>query len=218
LDKNEKQNSILEIEDKLFKDYGTMVSGFIHDINNPIAVITGQISILETLQKMQKLDDEKILKVSSKIITATQKVGTYIELIRGFYKPYESTDTETDIVHSLTTILKLSQTKIYRGELELKFNCELEEFKVNIIPKDITLILWNYINFVIDFSILNKEPLTINLIKTPKNCILEFKVMGIDKIQVSEQISLQAVQSLADMHNISISNKEKPSIALCFKN
>lgn len=216
MDSNNKD--ILEVEDNLFKDYGIMISGFIHDINNPIAVITGQISILETLQKMQKLDDEKISKVSNKVLTATKKIGSYIELIRGFYKPYESTEKKAGLVHTTKTILQLSQTKIYRSNLNLKFNSSLEEFELSILPKELTLILWNYINFFIDLSILKQSTLSINLKSEEHLAKVEFSIENfiIETSLLESQISLNAVNPLFDAYQITKEQQDSSTLTLSF--
>lgn len=123
------------LEASLFKDFGIMLSGFIHDINNPIAVITGQISILKTLTQMGKLDDEKTLKVCKKVVNSTNKLSGMIDEVRAFYKPHQSDDLTSELNSTLNAILTLSATKIYRGEISLVRDDNSEQININMSPK-----------------------------------------------------------------------------------
>lgn len=74
---------------EMLKEYdliANMLSKSIHDINNPFAVIIGQMSILEILLEKDQLEPEKLKKVIDKVKVGTEKMKQRMEELRSFYK------------------------------------------------------------------------------------------------------------------------------------
>jgi C4-dicarboxylate-specific signal transduction histidine kinase len=153
-----------------------MLSGFIHDINNPIAVITGQISILQTLIKMGKSDEERVLKVCTKVENSTNKLGVMIDGMRSFYKPHQSNEENAEVGSALKSLLVLSNTKIYRDEIGFTNNELEEEVFIKIEPRDLSIILWNCLNFVLDLAKLEELSLDLQIEKLENNIQVSFKI------------------------------------------
>lgn len=173
---SEDNKSPYSLEASLFRDYGIMLSGFIHDINNPIAVITGQISILQTLIKMGKSDEERILKVCGKVESSTNKLGVMIDGMRSFYNPHQSDKDNAEIGSALKSLLLQSNTKIYRDEIGFTNNELEEEVFIMIEPRDLSIILWNCLNFVLDLAKLEELSLDLHIEKLENNIQVSFKI------------------------------------------
>jgi C4-dicarboxylate-specific signal transduction histidine kinase len=211
---SEDNKSPYSLEANLFKDYALMLSGFIHDINNPIAVITGQISILQTLIKMGKSDEERVLKVCSKVENSTNKLGVMIDEMRSFYKPHQSSDKNAEIGSAFKSVLFLSSTKIYRNEISFSNN-ELEaEVLIGIEPKDLSIILWNLINFVLDLAKIEEMSFDLKIEKIDKFVQISFNINKelITKELLEGQISVLVASKLVKAASGTLSIKS----ATCF--
>tara|TARA_Y100000385_G_C12969461_1_gene583370 strand:+ start:131 stop:805 length:675 start_codon:yes stop_codon:yes gene_type:complete len=136
---------LVEHQMNFLKNLEVVLSGFIHDLNNSAAVISGQSSIMKTLVEMNKMNDEKTLKGSIKILNSTKKMAVIIQGLRDFYKPTTLDNTNANIKLSIDTIYKLSIPKIYRNDLEVEFKAFEEEKNVVCVgnPLILNLLFWN---------------------------------------------------------------------------
>jgi len=134
---------------------GTMLSGFIHDINNPLAVISGQNSILETITKMGKLTDEKSLKTTDKIARAVDRLSEDLERLREVYKINESDDPNTNLRAILINSYAFVKTKLYRSEIEFDITSIEEvddELYIDLIPVKAFILFSEFFNNAIEAS------------------------------------------------------------------
>jgi signal transduction histidine kinase len=79
-------NQIFNRDIEEYKRLSSMLSKSVHDINNPLAVFIGQISIIELLQKRGQLDDEKMEKIIEKFKSSSETLKERIGRLRNFYK------------------------------------------------------------------------------------------------------------------------------------
>lgn len=190
--------TILDLEHNLFKDFGTLISGHIHDINNPIAVITGQISILETLIQMKKLDEDRVIKACTKVNNSTEKLLHLITHMRNFYKPFESNNQETPLIETLDSLLNLNKTKLYRDEVELNFELIESNSNVLLTPKETTVLLWNLLQFSIDLAKLNNCSIQLEVKESKAEFIVafSFSIEILSNELVHNQVSLRCLDSI----------------------
>ena len=74
----------------------SMLSKSVHDINNPLSVIIGQVSIIETLQKMDKLTPDKLNRILEIFKSSTDKFQSRINGLRAFYKVINGEKVDVD--------------------------------------------------------------------------------------------------------------------------
>jgi signal transduction histidine kinase len=194
----EDNKAVYQFEKSILNDCSIMLSGFIHDINNPIAVIAGQTSILQTLIKMGKLDEERALKVCEKVQKSTGKLGVIIEQMRSFYKPHMSNEDIVEVGSVLNSLISLSGTKIYRDEIEFSSNQLEEEIFLDLQPKDLSIILWNYLSFTLDLAKINELSVNLKIEKLSDNIQISFSINKelITKELIDRQISLQVASNI----------------------
>ncbi len=85
------ENSLSE-----FQLFSNMLSKTVHDINNPLAVLIGQLSIVEILKEQDKLTPEKMDKILEKINSSTITFKERLDHLRSFYKiPVNDKDFQT---------------------------------------------------------------------------------------------------------------------------
>lgn len=144
MSKDNIEQLLVEHQLNFLKNLEVVLSGFIHDVNNPVAVISGQSSIMKTLIEMDKFSEEKALKGSTKILNSTKKMGVIIQGLRDFYKPTALNENNANLKLSIDTIYKLSIPKIFRNDLQVTFNL-FEDETVSCIgnPLFLNILFWN---------------------------------------------------------------------------
>lgn len=159
------------------KNLEVVLSGFIHDLNNPIAVISGQSSIMKTLVEKNKITDEKVNNGSTKILTSTQKMGHIIQTLRNFYKPNAISDSHADLKLSIDTIYHLSIPKIFRNDLQVSYTGfgDDTDIQCHANPLILNLLFWNIHYLFLDTVEASPEfILTIQCIKTKDQAIIKY--------------------------------------------
>ena len=74
------------MEDKLFNDIAKMLSKTIHDINNPLFIVTGQLSIAEMFLSKDEPDLGKIKTALSKVRKGGESMQEKMGQLRNFYR------------------------------------------------------------------------------------------------------------------------------------
>lgn len=157
-----------------------VLSGFIHDLNNPIAVAAGQSSIMKTLCDMNKMTDEKALRGSEKILNSTRKMTDIIQQLRNFYRPSVINKSQISLTLALDTIYKLSTAKIFRHDLKVEINTFEKQVLVDVNPIELNLALWNLHYFFLDIVEAQKDSssLAIDAEFNEDNAHITYKLNG----------------------------------------
>lgn len=137
------EDLMVEHQLNFLKNLEMVLSGFIHDLNNPVAVIAGQSSILKTLIEMGKLSEEKALKTATKVLTSTEKMAVIQQRLRDFYKPAPTDDDKANLKLCYDTIYQLSTAKISRLELEVSSKSFEKDIAINGSPLILNMLVWN---------------------------------------------------------------------------
>ncbi|MFT6630659.1 MAG: two-component system C4-dicarboxylate transport sensor histidine kinase DctB [Bacteriovoracaceae bacterium] len=66
--------------------FSNMLSKTVHDINNPLAVFIGQLSIINLMRERDMLTPEKLDLILSKFASSSETFKDRLENLRGFYK------------------------------------------------------------------------------------------------------------------------------------
>jgi signal transduction histidine kinase len=82
----------------LYRDsvVGRLVSGFTHEVNNPLAILQGNVELLERSLGAAGVDDEKVIQRLDRI---TKSVGRIELLIRDFRKVVKAKDEPEEILN-----------------------------------------------------------------------------------------------------------------------
>lgn len=154
---------IVEHQLKFLVNLEILLSGFIHDLNNPIAVVAGQSSIMKTLTQMNKITDEKTLNGSEKILNSTKKMSVIIQRLRDFYKPTTIDQTKANVKLALETTYLLSYPKIFRADIKVEANLFENELKADVVPIELNLMLWNIHYYFLDLLESIKESASLKI-------------------------------------------------------
>ena len=160
---------IVEHQLNFLANLEVVLSGFIHDLNNPIAVAAGQSSIMKTLTEMNKLTDEKVLKGSEKILNSTKKMGDIIQRLRDFYKPTPIDETKANVKLAVDTTYLLSSPKIFRAEINVEAKLFEDELKADVVPIELNLMLWNIHYYFLDLLQANKDDASLKMATKVEN-------------------------------------------------
>lgn len=150
---------VVQHQMNFLKNLEVVLSGFIHDLNNPLSVIAGQSSILKTLVEMDKVTNEKALKCATKVLSSTERMGVMIQLLRDFYKPSSVDNSKGNIKLSLDTIYNLSIPKIFRNDLKVEANLFDKTCYSPGLPLIFNLLFWNIHYIFLDNLELNPQQL-----------------------------------------------------------
>ena len=80
------EEQIIEHDLKELAKYSNMLSKTIHDMNNPLSVFTGQLSLIEMMYDKGKLTPEKMVNAIQKLKSSSEKFQDHINLLKAFYK------------------------------------------------------------------------------------------------------------------------------------
>lgn len=206
---------LVEHQKNFLKNLEVVLSGFIHDINNPIAVISGQSSIMKTLIEMNKLTDEKALKGSTKILKSTHKMGDIIQRLRDFYRPSAIDDSNADVKLAINTIYNLSTPKIFRNDLQVNFTGFKEDENIKCLanPLVLNLVFWNIHYLCLDTVEDNSRfALSIKCANTKEYATIEYTFNNgqliDDYLETSEMRVALAFANMIGAEIISSSSKE----------
>jgi PAS domain S-box-containing protein len=125
---------------------GEMSAGIAHEINNPLAIISGSLSILEK----HATNPEKFRSKIDTIKKATERIS---KIINGLRKFSRSTDVKEYKAHSIAQLVKdvmvLSETKSKRHEAPIEFE-QLCDAKIHCDEIEIEQVLVNLVSNAID--------------------------------------------------------------------
>ena len=125
-----KEITIQELINHDMREYemvSSMLSKTVHDVNNPLAVFIGQLSILDLLKKKDQLTPEKLDKVISRFKSSTVTFGTRLELLRNYYKVLLNESDFSKLANIITSVTYYLENDAYKNGINLTHNYETEE-------------------------------------------------------------------------------------------
>lgn len=143
-----KQREIQDIHNSKLISMGVMSAGIAHEINNPLAIISGSLNMLE-----KNMDNpEKVLKLIEVIKKSTERI---CKIVKGLKKYSRNSSTAEYKNHNLSEIVKealiLTEIKaknenvsvIFQPECDYVIHCdeiEIEQVLINLINNSIDAI------------------------------------------------------------------------------
>jgi signal transduction histidine kinase len=131
MDELTQENKIIQHDLNELSKYSSMLSRTVHDINNPLAVFVGQISILEMLIEKDKLTPEKLDKVISKFKSSTDKFRSRLEDLRSFYKVPLNDQDFNKLGNILDSTLYFYENQLYNNDISYEIKIDKSaDFKI----------------------------------------------------------------------------------------
>ena len=132
-----------------------MLSKTVHDINNPLAVMIGQLSIFELMQQRGKLTEDKLEVIIEKLNKSSALFKERLDELRGFYKVSQNNEQFQSLDKILHAINYYFQNQTYTHHIELIIESE-EDFTVDMAADDVLYCIKALVQNSIE-SLQNKE-------------------------------------------------------------
>lgn len=102
---------------------GEMAAGIAHEINNPLAIITGKVSVLKEHINAGSIDSKKLLENLDKIDFTAHRIAKIIRGLRSFSRNSENDPMENILVSNLMNdVLELSKERFRKNGIDLRVN------------------------------------------------------------------------------------------------
>lgn len=128
---------------------GEMASGIAHEINNPLAIISGKSQVLDMLLQDEVIDREQVRKASESIRNTVDRIAQIVQGMRRISRDASDAPLmETHLLDVVRDTLNLCQGRL--AKLETKLTLPKIDFKVKANPVYVSQILLNLMNNSID--------------------------------------------------------------------
>lgn len=130
---------------------GEMAAGVAHEINNPLAIISGRVTQIEKIIKSDEIDKSKLSDYLNSIKTTTQRIASIVQGMKSF-----SRDGAKDSIEKINLITVIKETLSFcqgrLGDLEIKVIFLPVEEKIFIQGRatDLSQVILNILNNSID--------------------------------------------------------------------
>jgi len=170
----EKLKSQLQQSEKLAA-IGELVSGVAHELNNPLATISGFSEFIKN-----KEQDEKLRKMANTIFKETHRCARIIENLMSFARQKEIKERSVDIHETLDRALELRQYHLKIGNISINKNYDNNELKTMGDQNQLLQVFLNLINNAYDamYHYNKKGILTISTSKKSDYIYIEFSDNG----------------------------------------
>lgn len=127
---------------------GEMAAGIVHEINNPLFIINGYATKINSLIERGQLDEEQLRNISNMIQRNCKRVTSIISGLRMISRKTKLDDLEVkcfkDVIDST---LDISKERIRLADIELKINLpDGDDFPIECHPEQLSQVLVNLFN------------------------------------------------------------------------
>ena len=130
---------------------GEMAGGIAHEINNPLAIISGQTQKLKLLSKIGKIDSESLNDSADKILKTIDRLSRIVYALRAFSRDDSKIDkSASNIIQIIDDSLALCSEKIKNSGVELKTRYLAEELHSFCNSVQISQVIVNLISNAYD--------------------------------------------------------------------
>lgn len=132
---------------------GEMTGGIAHEINNPLMIIAGTVSILKKKINDPTMTDEKKIELLSTIKATVERVSKIIKGMRNISRQSDNEDkSQCSFDDLLTDVLSIASEKFKNKNIELRIVMEKDDSTrpINIFRVQISQVLVNLLNNAYD--------------------------------------------------------------------
>jgi signal transduction histidine kinase len=127
-----------------FQLFSNMLSKTVHDINNPLAVLIGQLSIVDILKEQDKLTPEKMDKILEKINSSTVTFKERLDHLRSFYKiPLNDKDYQS-VNQVCYSVIYYLDKMAFQNDINISLSID-EEIKTAIPADKLFIVVKNLV-------------------------------------------------------------------------
>ncbi len=106
--------------------FSKMLSKTVHDINNPLAVLIGQLSIVDILKQRDQFTEEKQAIILEKLNSSAKLFKERLDDLRGFYKVLLNDESFSQLGQILHCIHYYFEPELYEHSIKLDIDCDAE--------------------------------------------------------------------------------------------
>lgn len=159
---------------EFLKNMGDVNGGIAHEINNPMAVIMGQISIIQSFAKKDKLTKEVLNDKLERVINSCKKLNSLIKEMSNLPRSFQEDKTESiELLSIVNTIKFLNNYLCKKHHVTLEINLHDEDVQINFIKSQIVLAFHNIISCFINHCKTLDETRQISITSSDKQDHLE---------------------------------------------
>lgn len=171
---------------------GEMASGIAHEINNPLAIIRSQSSLLRRKTELNLYEKESFVKGFQTIDSTVDRIAKIIKGLKSYSRNAESDPfIEVSLRSIIEETLSLCQERFYQNNIKLEYSKE-NDFNIKCRPAQISQILMNLLSNAYD-AIATLEEKWIRLSVSVENENIKINVMdsglGIDPKIVNKMMN-----------------------------
>lgn len=167
-----KQAQNMLAESSRLASLGEMASGIAHEINNPLTIILGRLTIAQ--KKIERNDPPEIVVKELKTIEKTVfRISNIVNGLKKLSRESSFDPIETfDIVHLINESRELYAQKLTKFEVKFNF-AHTEPIFVNAKPLQLSQVILNLVNNSVDaIETLTERWVTIDIQKTGERCLI----------------------------------------------
>ncbi len=152
----------LNIEASKLASLGEMAGGIAHELNTPLAIISGRA---ESIRKLLDKESDFIQvkqKISDKVDSIDKTAGRIAKIIKGMRQIARNDENEayakTQLREIIEDTLSLSQEKVVGNGFQLELDLPPEDLSVECLSTQVSQVLLNLVNNAFDANLGTEKP------------------------------------------------------------
>lgn len=147
---------------------GEMAAGVAHEINNPLAIISGRAERIIKLSSQENINASEITSMAQSITATVTRIARTVQSLRMLYKndsedPFDSVDINRIVQDTMQLYLE----KFKAHKIAFTFAASSRPIKISCRPSQIAQIIVNLLNNAFDAVVdLNEKWIKIELLQT----------------------------------------------------
>lgn len=137
---------------------GEMVGNLAHEINNPLTIMSGYISILNKDLKSGSIDKTRASKCLASMDSTIHRLSSVAQsMLRLARRPQEEPQLQQDLINIVVDVLDLCKDRFQKGKVQIRERLPSEPVFINCHSVEIGQVLLNLMNNAYDAVISSKS-------------------------------------------------------------
>lgn len=142
----ERKSQLALIESAKMSSLGEMAGGIAHEINTPLAIISGAAELISHYISEPEVDRDKIRARLEKIENTSQRISRIVKGLRAFARNSEDDEAiATSLTQTVDETLSLCSERFKNAQVRVEFSAQ-EDAEVNVVPTQLSQVLLNLLN------------------------------------------------------------------------